>query len=360
MRLLFLDQFADLDGGQLCLLDLLPAVISRGWTAVVAAPEEGPLLKIARSLGADTAELPCGPYTRGRKNLADWCRFTSQFSQVTERIADLAVRARAALIYVNGPRLLPPASWAAGSRMSLLFHCHHRIPAGAAQWVTNWSLRRARVPALGCCQFVLEPLRAHAAWTQVIYNGAAAADRVTRRAEFRRIGVIGRICEQKGQHLFIEAARLMQRPVSFLIFGAPESHEYLERLKASARGLPLVFQGYQAHPVSMLDLLVVPSAADEATTRVIPEAWAAGVPVVAFSSGGIREIVAHGVNGFLIERRSAEDLAVTLDDLLSRREALHAVADQGYKTWRERFTLERYQAQVLQAIERAAGTDQRR
>ena len=47
MNILFLDQFSDLGGAQRCLLDLLPAVIERGWRAHVAAPGEIALLELA-------------------------------------------------------------------------------------------------------------------------------------------------------------------------------------------------------------------------------------------------------------------------------------------------------------------------
>jgi glycosyltransferase involved in cell wall biosynthesis len=252
--------------------------------------------------------------------------------------------------------MLPAASWAARSRVPLLFHCHHRLRSGPVLSLIRSSLRIARAPALGCCDFVLEPFKSHATWTRVVYNGVTAVEAIPRRTSFRQIGVIGRICEQKGQHLLLEAARLMKGPARFVLFGAPESSQYFDRLKRLARELPVEFAGYQQHPARMIDVLVVPSAPDEATTRVIPEAWAARVPVVAFASGGIKEIVEHGVNGFLVERRTPDNLAHVLDALLAKPAVLQAAAEQGYKTWLERFTLERYQGQVLRAIERAAGT----
>ena len=67
-------------------------------------------------------------------------------------------------------------------------------------------------------------------------------------------------------------------------------------------GLPIELAGWMDDVyacLSQLDLLLVPSAGHEATTRVILEAFAAGVPVVAFPSGGIPEVVDDGVNGLL-------------------------------------------------------------
>ncbi len=44
MKILFLEQFSELGGGQQCLIDLLPAIREQGWKATVAAPGSGPAL----------------------------------------------------------------------------------------------------------------------------------------------------------------------------------------------------------------------------------------------------------------------------------------------------------------------------
>src|SRR5256885_17159324 len=53
MKILFLDQFSDLGGAQRCLLDLLPAVLERGWLAHVAAPGDGCLRPRAENLRSE-------------------------------------------------------------------------------------------------------------------------------------------------------------------------------------------------------------------------------------------------------------------------------------------------------------------
>jgi glycosyltransferase involved in cell wall biosynthesis len=107
--------------------------------------------------------------------------------------------------------------------------------------------------------------------------------------------------------------------------------------------------------MAQLDLLLVPSAPHEATTRVILEAFAAGIPVIAFPSGGIPEVVEDGVTGLLA--RSSEDMALRALDLLTgdpRR--LIAIAQAARESWARRFTLERYHHQIL----RASGSCRRR
>ena len=123
-------------------------------------------------------------------------------------------------------------------------------------------------------------------------------------------------------------------------------------MKSAATGLPVEFRGWAPDvqaALSELDLLLVPSARNEATTRVILEAFAAGVPVVAFRSGGIREVVMEGENGCLAD--SPDEMADCVVRLLGAgRFRLAEMSEAARQSWRRSFTLERYQQQVLRTI----------
>jgi glycosyltransferase involved in cell wall biosynthesis len=120
-------------------------------------------------------------------------------------------------------------------------------------------------------------------------------------------------------------------------------------------GAHVEFRGWQddvRETLSRLDLLVVPSLGDECTPRIILEAFSAGVPVVAFPSGGIPEIVRQDETGFLVEPRTAEALAACLHDLLVNRwDGVQQVAARARRAWLERFTLAHFQTRILEAME---------
>jgi glycosyltransferase involved in cell wall biosynthesis len=99
-----------------------------------------------------------------------------------------------------------------------------------------------------------------------------------------------------------------------------------------------------------LDLLVAPSTAAEATTRVILEAFSAGVPVVAYAAGGIPEVVRDGDNGFLVPECEPRALARKILEVV--RTDLRGVAKRARCDWERRFTIARYQREMTDLMER--------
>lgn len=361
MNILFLDQYSECGGAQLCLLDLLPAVQARGWTAHVAAPGDGPLLQ--RAVAESTDVIHCGPFTSGRKTPADALRFAAQLPGLTREIARLVERYAIDLLYVNGPRLLTAA---ARQNVPMLFHCHSRL-RGLEVRLAGRALRASSATVAAACRHVAEPLRRYTE-LEIVYNGVGQAASPAQRRTGTCIGVVGRIHPHKGQREFIRAARLLAPRFPgcrFLIFGSPlfsdaAAVRYAESLQPEALGLPVEFRGWQDQGVySELDLVVVPSLLNEATPRVILEAFSARVPVVAFATGGIPELIEDGENGFLATPSTAIALADSIAALLERPERMRRAAGAAFEVWQKRFTLQAYQQRMLAlmvtAVRRRAG-----
>jgi glycosyltransferase involved in cell wall biosynthesis len=345
VNILFLDQFSDLGGGQLCLLDLLPAICDVGWNAVVAAPGEGKLFARCDS-GVRTQPLPMRVNRIGQRKAGDAARFAFDLPQTLAAVRRLVEEHRIELVYVNGPRMIPVAAIAVGHKLPLIFHCHSYVPSHVAGPL-NLALRYCRARVIACCKFVGEPFAArHPA---VIYNAVVdhALPRVNRSRP--RIGMLGRISPEKGHPEFLKAARNMP-DYDYVICGEASDSRYERELRELAKGLPVEFTGWLddvAPVLASLDLLVVPSAPTEATTRVIPEAYSAGVPVVARRGGGISEVVRHGETGYLIDSLDPGVIASSCRKALANGAAM---AQRARLDYQQRFTLSRYRAEVLRVI----------
>ncbi|MCE5310660.1 MAG: glycosyltransferase family 4 protein [Acidobacteriales bacterium] len=369
MNILFLDQYSEPGGGQAALLDILPAMSQRGWSACVGLPGDGVVAERARAYGASVEVIPSPALSSGRKSLADAVHFARTFLRQANHMKQAADKHNADLIYVNGPRALPAAAWAFRKRPHLLFHCHARLTHPYDAGLAKWAIRRSRATVVSCCRFAVEPLLRDVspAPATIIPCGvrAGAPAGVPGSTGTWRIGVIGRISPEKGQAEFLRAARLLLPQVPncrFVICGAPlfsdpEAARYHATVQELARGLPVDFLGWQNNVSGLfagLDLLVVPSIREPGLPRVILEAYAAAVPVVAFASGGIPEAVRDGDTGFLVEPRTPEALARTMRQLiLDYPDKLRAVARAGHAVWKRDYTLELYQARIAAIIQSA-------
>lgn len=357
MNILLVDQYSEIGGAQRCLLDLLPAITERGWRACVALPGDGPLTAELQAQGTQTIGIPCGPYSSGTKMLSDYVRFAFDLPRAAATLRRAAAEHGFDLVYVNGPRVLPAARLCG---VPLVFHAHLRLARPHDIWATKRSLRGAGV--IAASEFAAAPLRSFAA-PVVIPNGTSDLGfRAWRNDASLRVAVVGRIAPEKGQVEFVEAVRLIYHEVPqcrFVICGEPvlAGPEYAREVRRRSEGLPIDFPGWRHTPADALaevDVLVVPSESVDAAPRVIVEAFSAGVPVVAFASGGIPELIDDERTGFLVRPRTSNMLAARLKDLLYTPMVLAAAARRARREWEEKYTVERFRSQVLGVLESSA------
>lgn len=368
VHILCVDQFSNIGGGQRSLLDILPAFSNREWGVSAAVPAEGPLTEKLRSIGVRTDHLACGSYSSKRKPLSQFVKYARELPKLVDALAGLVDTQKIDLLYVNGPRLVPAAAWVAWRKgIPLVFHCHNRLLQYSAITLTGQALELASAHVIGCCNYVTEPLRDYIAPERlhILYNGVADMVRGARpctREKSRWIGVVGRIEEEKGQLEFVQAARAVVQhhaECRFKIIGTPmfSGDDYNRKVVACSKGLPIDFLGWRddvAGIYAELDLLVVPSFSLEATTRVILEAYSAGVPVVAFPSGGIPEILEDKVTGFLAGAPTAAALADRILSVLRMdKEELDPVIRRARNEWNKRFTLQAYRNGVCEVLAQA-------
>jgi glycosyltransferase involved in cell wall biosynthesis len=146
------------------------------------------------------------------------------------------------------------------------------------------------------------------------------------------IGWVGRLSEEKGPDLLLDAlTRLDRRDVTTVMVGDGPDHAALaERLAAWRAPGPVQLAGPRAQAASLFsafDLLAI-SSRTEGLPMVMLEAIAAEVPVVAFAVGGIPEVL-DDATGWLARPLDCVDLAGQLsaactDSAGRRRRALAA------------------------------------
>lgn len=205
----------------------------------------------------------------------------------------------------------------------------------------------------------------------VIYNcapgrrgtrGAKNDEPVPGRAP--RLAYVGAVAEHKGLVPLVEAIALLRAEFVGLNLDLVGSSRYdgdfrarLQELVAE-RGLTgsVRFHGFVDDPEPLLHraaVHVAPSLSEEPGANAVLEAKRAGTPSVVFPSGGLPEMVRHGVDGYICREKSVDALVEALRWMLSDRVRLKAMGRAAREDEEARFGKARF-AQEWAAIYRQA------
>jgi len=138
-----------------------------------------------------------------------------------------------------------------------------------------------------------------------------------------RLLFVGRLNDQKGLEHLLYAMAAMKRPVKLDVVGDGPNRAALENLGRQL-GIEPRIRWHGQVPQSALPPLyqsaaaiVVPSV-EEGLGLAAVEALLCETPVVAFDSGGLRDVIQHEKTGLLVKAGDRAALATTLDELLAR------------------------------------------
>ncbi len=163
--------------------------------------------------------------------------------------------------------------------------------------------------------------------------------------------MIGRLTPLKGHPYFLKAmARVIHQVPALkvqIIGDAPlKKQVYKEELILLAKRLGIAakveFLGNRRDIPELLskaDCLVLATTTQEAFGRVIIEAQAAGVPVVATRVGGVMEIIEEGKTGLLVLPKDIEAMAKAVLRILKDPAFSAVLVEQAKKKLHERYTL---------------------
>lgn len=99
--------------------------------------------------------------------------------------------------------------------------------------------------------------------------------------------------------------------------------------------------------------VIVPSECYENFPRVIVEAFACGVPVVASNVGAVTELVAHGKTGLIFKHKDANDFLAKIETLVEDRVLAQEMGKNARREYEEKFTMERNYKILMNIYEKA-------
>jgi glycosyltransferase involved in cell wall biosynthesis len=335
-HVLILCEYSSLNGGEQSLLSVLDGVQQRGFRITIAAPPEGPLASALRERDVEVEPF-CIHDTSGTRRAR---------SELRDNLQTIIVRRQPNAVHANSlsmSRLCGPVAAELG--IPCIGHLRDIIKVSAAT-----------IDDLNCHTRLLAVSHATRDWytaagldatkTHVLYNGVDL-DRFQPRAatgylhrelglppHAQLIGSIGQIGMRKGLDVLLEAAQTIVRQhadAHFLIVGERHSEkdeavQFEQQLHRAASTAPLAghvhFVGRRNDVDRLLNelTLLVHAARQEPLGRVLLEAAASGVPIIATDVGGTREIFPSASNAArLVPVNDSIALASSIADLLNNR-----------------------------------------
>jgi glycosyltransferase involved in cell wall biosynthesis len=177
------------------------------------------------------------------------------------------------------------------------------------------------------------------------------------------IGTIAALRSWKGHDHLLEAAKILTekyKNIKFLIVGDGPRYDHLvEKVKTSGIKDYVLFLGYRKdipEVMSMLDIVVLPSFANEGVPQSILQAMAMEKPVIACNAGSISEVVHDRETGVLVEPRNPVALAKSIEMMFDNQGLIKTLTANAKKLVESEYSLKKMVERIEEVYNRLLKT----
>ena len=392
-RVCFYSVSTQLGGAEKSLLDLVKSLRRledakvEGW--ILFPKSKGPFVDEVKKEGIPYAVLPMPRFFLKMSRLTPWLSLLYGILAVPKMViylvrwTKLMRRRKVGLIQTNGLKchLLAALFWPF-LRVPILWHLRDIYSSGGSRILLIILMRIIPVRMIANSHATARALDSTGKRITLVYNGLDPDVWSPQpNAHYREIfgvsrdvpviGIVGVLARWKGQLQFLEMAKkLLSLKVQarFVIVGeaiydtAGDSNFKQELLKKSQElGLSNLvhFAGFEkdsVQAINSLDVLVHASVQPEPFGRVIVEAMACGVPVVASGAGGVLEYVEDGKTGRIFPPGDVGAMADAVKELLDSQSIREEIRKNARHLFLTRFTLESHVKSLLEVYRRVFTT----
>jgi L-malate glycosyltransferase len=353
---LFLTHWAgNLGGAEYSLLDLIPETARRA-TVHLCASEDGKLVDLLKNNGVSTHVIPCTgrllQFNRYQflKSLSSFLLSFPGYLLYVFRVYRLTVRIQPDCIHANVPKshITLFLLLLMGFRRKAVIHIREIFPRySSAHLLYGLLFSFIPVRILAISQAVKNALP----WylqkkTTVIFNGVAVPHKNPHLPPTPPVRFLyfGRVVPWKGCHYLVEAFSELFRNVppdtTRLTISGPTfywdqqyrkkiveliEYHHLEKVIDFNTGSDEPESVYRKHHV------VCMMSDNEPFGRVAAEAQAYALPVIAFDSGGLSEIILHQKTGLLVGNRTLTSFTAAMRYFVDNKSRILAMGREGRK-----------------------------
>jgi glycosyltransferase involved in cell wall biosynthesis len=172
---------------------------------------------------------------------------------------------------------------------------------------------------------------------------------------------LGQVSARKGVVVLLDAVERMieeGKNLVLWIVGEPSWGDELlvalkQRVQTSGLEERVLFFGYVQNVIPLLvqsDIHVCPSLEIEALSNVVLEAKLCGKPSVVFPTGGLPELIEHGVDGYICRDCTVEALGDGIDYFVKNPDARYASGKAARRSLEEKFGQQRFRHEWSEAF----------
>lgn len=361
-KILYVNGSSNIGGAEVSLFNLVNKLDREHFAPVVAIPSGGQFFDKLKKTGIDIKILSLGEFSRKK---------IFSFLFPTIKLTNLIKKERIDLVHANSI-YIAEQSYFAAKLAGVPCICHVRdlapvLGAGVLRLAAFKNTQKIIAISEAVKKDLVEKLHVPENKIIRIYNGVdteefspdICPDKF--RSEFnlgskKLIGMVGRFSPEKGQEIFLRAAEEVLKvynDVKFVIVGDAKlgSEKFKTEMAALSAKLNLndkvIFTGFRddlPQILRSLDILVVPSRA-EPFGRVIIEAFACSIPVIATNSGAAAEIISKK-SGILVKPDNVLELKQAIVELLKNPEQSKLMGQQGRELVLERFSIIKHVSEI--------------
>lgn len=334
---------------------------NRSPTPIVYFVEESILSHKLRQHNMVVRVLPPDEYQHGSKRRHGYLgfvgslRYAKKLSQAFKLDGIECVHASNVYSMIYGSLA---AKWA---RLPIVWYVHR---TSATPYLTGFAAMVLR----GCCRYIPDGVMVNSIATlaslklapkqgakvQLVYpsymGGYGRREGITPDPEYMTILLVGRLTEWKGQHVLLAAAKAFvpDKKVRFWLVANEQYEEktYREMLQQQIRSNGLWnitlfdFVENLEEMIHKADLLLHTSVRAEPFSQVIVQAMAAGIPIIASTIGGPKEIILDGETGLLIPPGDVGALRRSIRWMINHPEDRMEMGQKGMDRIKNHFSIE--------------------
>ncbi len=383
-KILFLEQYAKLTGGQRVLISLIKG-LSDNYDPCVIVPGKGTLTEELEHLNIDYVIFPIGYYTLGKKTIFDIFNYMLRLPLLIQKLRRLIKTKNIDLVYANGARTFVWGTIACSmTKTPMVWHIHSIFVQGLSKNLCIFFGKNKIVKkVIAVSKAAKRPLGALNGKIEVIYNAVdtniyfpahnhtgSLRDKLDLGQDLL-IAMVGFLMEWKGVDDLIRAAKIVTSKypqTRFVIVGdvlydkkGKRYKQYLMDLVTEFRlDNNVLFAGYRndiPEIMRQLDILVLASKQPDPCPTSVIQAMASDTAVIASNFGGPAEIICNGKDGLLYTPGNYEELAEKILFLLNNPRVRKDISYNASQRIKQNFNQIDYLSKIKKIIVKANGEE---